>query len=77
LKHRPQPHQFPAWSIKGAAFAIAPIELTHWEKFLLDEGIEEDRIKNNAKVKAFVALNADLYFIPVKVLEMYGVTVDE
>lgn len=71
-KYRPKPHQCPSWSIKGGSYIAIPDEITKWELFLLEENIEESNVGNNSKVAKFVQKNWDKFYIPTKVLKMYG-----
>jgi hypothetical protein len=74
MSYRPKPHQSPAWSIKGG-FTEIQSELSRWEKFLLAENIEEKDVKkNDPKVMDFIKQNADKFYVPTKVLKMYGVS---
>lgn len=61
----------PAWSIKGCIYEDIPNELSHWELFLIAEGIEEDKAIGNPKVLEFIVKNSHLYFVPTKVLKAY------
>ena len=61
----------PAWSIKGCIYEDIPNELSHWELFLLAEGMEEDNVRDNPKVLDFILKNSHLYFVPTKVLKAY------
>lgn len=72
MKYKPKPHQSPGWSIKGGANSTIPNELTNWEKFLIAEDLDESRLGNNAKVLGFLQKNWDKFYIPTKVLKMYG-----
>lgn len=76
MKYRPKPHQSPGWSIKGGAHIDVPNELTKWEKFLLEEDLDESKIVNNAKVLKFINKNWDKFYIPTSVLKMYGMDWD-
>jgi hypothetical protein len=49
-----------------------PTDMCQWEKFLLAENISEQDIKNNPKVLKFISKNADKFYVPTKVLKMYG-----
>jgi hypothetical protein len=77
LKYRPKPHQHPGWTIKGVANFDVPNELTRWEKFLLAEQISDKELWNNPKVMKFIVKYARTYFVPTKVLQMYGMDWDE
>jgi len=74
-KYRPKATQSPGWSINGSIYTDVPNELTHWEKFLIDEEISTKDIENNPKVIVFISKNSHLYFIPTAVLKMYGVDI--
>lgn len=75
-KYRPKRHQQPSWSMKGGGFINMPIEITHWEKFLLAENIAEEDLGNNPKVAKFIQKYLDKFFIPTKVLKMYNADYD-
>lgn len=77
MKYRPKPHQSPGWSLNGAAHIDIPNEPTRWDKFLLAEKIKDNDLDNNPKVRAFIAKNARTYFVPTKVLKMYGMDGDD
>lgn len=76
MKYRPKPHQSPGWSIKGGANLTVPNEPTKWELFLLEENLDENKVGNNAKVLGFLQKNWDKFYIPTKVLKMYGMDWD-
>jgi len=76
MKYRPKAHQQPSWSIKGSGNVQIPIEPSRWEKFLLAEGIDEQDCKGNPKVMQFVKEHADRFYVPTKVLKMFGVRVE-
>ena len=56
---------------KGAYTKIFQMSYTHWELFLIAEGIEEDKAIGNPKVLDFIVKNSHLYFVPTKVLKAY------
>lgn len=70
-KYRPKRHQQPAWSMKGNCSEF-PIEISRWEKFLIAENIEEQDFKSNPKILKFIRENVDKFYVPTKVLKMYG-----
>jgi hypothetical protein len=74
LPYRPKPHQSPAWSIKGGSANVdIPVGPTMWEKFLVEEELEEDSIRsNNTKVLLFIQVNLEKYYIPTRILKMYN-----
>lgn len=72
MKYKPKAHQQPGWSIRGRANIDVPNELTKWELFLLAENLDDGKIGNNAKVLKFIQKNFDKFYIPTKVLKMYG-----
>lgn len=77
MAYKPKPHQQPSWSIRGGSFAALPYELSRWEKFLQKENLEEEDVKkNNPKVLDFIKENAEKFYVPTKVLKMYGMNFD-
>lgn len=66
------PHQPPSWSINGSSYPSIPDESTKWEIFLLAENIADKDIRNNPKVLDFITKYARTYFVPTKVLKLYG-----
>jgi hypothetical protein len=73
MRHR----QNPAWSLNGSSYPELPIQPSQWEKFLLAENMEEkDALKQNPKVLAFLIKNCRTYFVPTKVLKLYGMDWD-
>lgn len=74
-KYRPKRHQQPSWSMNGN-YSEFPNEPCRWEKFLLAENIAEQDLKKNPKVFKFVQENADKFYVPTKVLKMYGMNWD-
>jgi hypothetical protein len=72
MSSTPNPHTPPKWSINGNILPDIPDTPTHWEQFLEAEHIEEKDFKNNKKVLDFIHKYVRIYFIPTKVLRMYG-----
>lgn len=66
----------PAWSLNGSSYTI-PDELSHWEKFLEAEQIAEQDFGSNPKVLDFLVKNARHYFVPTKVLKLYGMDLED
>ena len=67
----------PAWSLNGGNYPDLPVEPSRWEQFLASEGLKEQDIKShNPKVRDFVVRNFRTYFVPMKVLKMYGLDWD-
>lgn len=72
-KYRLKPHQFPSWSINLGSYPELSNEPSRWEKFLEAENLDEKDVKkNNPKVREFVVKHYRSYFVPMKVLKMYG-----
>jgi hypothetical protein len=69
---RPNSRQVPAWSINGGNYPTIPDEPSRWDQFLAAEGLDEDGLKHSSKVQKFVVQHYRTYFIPVKILKMYG-----
>jgi hypothetical protein len=75
MSYRPKPHQHPGWSINSGSYATLPYEISRWEKFLEAENLDEKDLKNNnPKVMDFIKKNAEKFYVPTKVLKMYGVS---
>jgi hypothetical protein len=72
LRYRPKTQQQPGWSINGNSYPILSYEPSRWEKFLIAEQIEEKDFNSNPKVLKFVKENWDKFYVPEKVLKMYG-----
>lgn len=72
MARRPKPHQQPGWSINGCSYSGLPVEPIRWEKFLLSEHIAEEDVRDNPKVLKFVKEHAERFYVPTKVLKMYG-----
>ena len=72
MRHR----NFPAWSINGGTYII-PDQPSKWEQFLEAENIAEQDFGSNPKVLEFAVKNARHYFIPTKVLRMYGLDFED
>lgn len=66
----------PSWSLKGASYTV-PDQLSQWELFLLTEGISDKDLNNNPKVLKFILKNVRTYFIPTKILKLYGQDYDD
>lgn len=62
----------PAWSLNGSSCPDIPNELSRWEKFIEAEHLEDKDLKNNKKVLDFILNNYRQYYVPTKVLRMYG-----
>ncbi len=73
MRHR----QHPAWSISGSSYPVVPDEPSRWDQFLLKENIEEQDFGANPKVLDFILKNARHYFVPTKVLKLYGLDHEE
>ncbi len=65
------------WSMNGNHYPDIPDGPTHWEIFLEKEGIGTENIYDNPKVNRFIIENIDRYFIPVRILTMYGFEIDD
>ena len=76
MAYPPKASQHAAWSLVGGGYPEVPNELTKWELFLLAEGLEEDNVRNNPKVLDFILKNAHKFYVPTKVLKMYGADFD-
>lgn len=73
MAYRLKAHQYPSWSLSAGSFTGIPNEPSRWEKFLEAENLDEKDVrKNNPKVLDFVIKNYRQYFVPTKVLKMYG-----
>lgn len=77
MRYRPKPHQSPKWSLNGVAQIDVPNEPSRWEKFLLEEQIEDKDIGSDPRVLKFLMKNYRTYFVPTKVLKMYGMEWEE
>ena len=70
---RTRPEVRHRWSIGSTNYPEVPNEPTMWERFLLAEGLEEDHLPhNNPKVMLFIMKNAQRFYVPTKVLKLYG-----
>lgn len=72
MAYKPKSHQMPAWSLVSGTYPGVPDEPSKWEKFLLAEQIDEKDAGDNPKVLAFILKNCRTYFVPTKVLKLYG-----
>ena len=73
MGYKRKPHQNPAWSINGTVYPELPNEPSRWDQFLAAERLDEkDALKKNPKVKDFVAKHHRSFFVPTKVLKVYG-----
>jgi hypothetical protein len=65
------------WSIRGSSHLDIPDQPSRWEKFLEAEHLDEkDLKKKNPKVLDFVVKNHRTYFVPTKILKMYGMKIE-
>jgi len=71
------PHQPPSWSLNGSSYPALPNLPSKWEQFLLAENIAEQDFGTNPKVLDFVIKNSRHYFVPTKVLRLYGLDYED
>ena len=78
MARKPQAHQYPGYYLRSGTCAVdMPYEMSRWEKFLLAENLDENNLTRNPKVRDFVIKHARSYFVPVKVLRMYGMDFED
>ena len=65
-------HRQHSWSVNGSSYPAVPDQPSHWELFLAAEGLDEKNLSNNPKVLKFILKYARTYFIPTKILKLYG-----
>lgn len=74
MASRPNLNQCPSWSINGNSSEDIPPEPNHWDKFIEAEHLEDKDLKNNPKVLSYILKIYEDFYVPTKVLKMYGIS---
>ena len=70
-------HRQHSWSVNGSSYPVVPDQPSHWELFLAAEKLDEQELgRNNPLVMKFILQNSQRFYVPTKILKMYGVDFD-